>query len=214
MAKDTKDNKEEKEVEELTEEFEEISTEERIISIEKKINWILVLVIVTLFFSLCSMIYVINGSSTTDATSDTTTTDESDYTYDTSELEEISASDIKSASKGKTIVAVIARQGCYYCSVYMPTLTSVAKDYDVTVKYIDFAKIVDFTQNPIVVSDQDAYDTIANLEGTGDWSEFGAEAVKGTPNTLFIKDNKIIYGINGAQEESTVKAAFDAAGLG
>lgn len=211
-----KENNIDTEVEQFEEEFEDISTADRIVNIEKRVNLILVLVIVTLFFSLCSMVYVINNGSKeySDSNNNTQTTDESDYTYDTSAFDEISASDIKSLSKGKTIVVVIARQGCGYCAQYMPVLSSVAKDYNVTVKYIDFAKIIDFTVANPVVSDKDAYDTIANLSAVSDWEGFGAKAVTGTPNTLFIKDNKIIYGINGADSEANVKSAFKAAGLG
>lgn len=199
--------------EQIEEEFEELSTDDRIINIEKRVNIILILCIVILFFSLCSMVYVINyGSEKT--TDDSQTTSEESYTYDTSAFKEITAADIKSESKGKTIVVVIARQGCYYCSQYMPIIASVAESYDVTVEYIDFAKIVDFTVANPYVSDKDAYDTIANLSAETGWENFGETAVAGTPNTLFIKDNKIIYGINGAQDESTVKAAFKAAGLG
>jgi len=200
------------------EEFEELSVTERLINIEKRVNITLVISIATVFFSLCSMIYIINGGNedySTDSTggSGSGTMSESDYTYDTSKLDEISATDIKKESDDETIVVVVARQGCSFCAQYMPVLTSVADKYDVTVKYIDFGKIIDFSTNQPTISDSEAYDTLANLKGTGDWESFADEVIQGTPNTMFIKDNKIIYGINGSQSSDVVETAFKEAGL-
>lgn len=211
MAKTNKIETIEKEIEE--EEFEELSISDRLVNIEKKNNIILVISIATIFLCLCSMIYIINGDNTSYANEQTTQTSESDYTYDTSGLDEIKATDIKKESDGETIVVVVARQGCSYCAQYMPVITKVAEKHDVTIKYIDFGKIIDFSSSQPTISDSESYEALSNLEGTGDWKDFADVVITGTPNTMFIKDNKIIYGINGSQSEDVIETAFKEAGL-
>lgn len=211
MAKTNKIETIENEIEE--EEFEELSISDRLVNIEKKNNIILVISIATIFLCLCSMIYIINGDNTSYANEQTTQTSESDYTYDTSGLDEIKATDIEKESDGETIVVVVARQGCSYCAQYMPVITKVAEEHDVTVKYIDFGKIIDFSSSQPTISDSESYEALSNLEGTGDWKDFADVVITGTPNTMFIKDNKIIYGINGSQSEDVIETAFKEAGL-
>lgn len=211
MAKTNKIETIENEIEE--EEFEELSISDRLVNIEKKNNIILVISIATIFLCLCSMIYIINGDNTSYANEQTTQTSESDYTYDTSGLDEIKATDIEKESDGETIVVVVARQGCSYCADYMPVITKVAEEHDVTVKYIDFGKIIDFSSSQPTISDSESYEALSNLEGTGDWEDFADVVITGTPNTMFIKDNKIIYGINGSQSEDVIETAFKEAGL-
>ncbi len=198
---------------EIEEEFEELSISDRLVNIEKKNNIILVISIATIFLCLCSMIYIINGDNTSYANEQTTQTSESDYTYDTSRLDEIKATDIEKESDGETIVVVVARQGCSYCAQYMPVITKVAEEHDVTIKYIDFGKIIDFSSSQPTISDSESYEALSNLEGTGDWEDFADVVITGTPNTMFIKDNKIIYGINGSQSEDVIETAFKEAGL-
>ena len=198
---------------EIEEEFEELSISDRLVNIEKKNNIILVISIATIFLCLCSMIYIINGDNTSYANEQTTQTSESDYTYDTSGLDEIKATDIEKESDGETIVVVVARQGCSYCAQYMPVITKVAEKHDVTIKYIDFGKIIDFSSSQPTISDSESYEALSNLKGTGDWEDFADVVITGTPNTMFIKDNKIIYGINGSQSEDVIETAFKEAGL-
>lgn len=212
MAKTNKIETIENEIEE-EEEFEELSISDRLVNIEKKNNIILVISIATIFLCLCSMIYIINGDNTSYANEQTTQTSESNYTYDTSGLDEIKATDIEKESDGETIVVVVARQGCSYCAQYMPVITKVAKEHDVTIKYIDFGKIIDFSSSQPTISDSESYEALSNLEGTGDWEDFADVVITGTPNTMFIKDNKIIYGINGSQSEDVIETAFKEAGL-
>lgn len=211
MAKTNKIETIEKEIEE--EEFEELSISDRLVNIEKKNNIILVISIATIFLCLCSMIYIINGDNTSYANEQPTQTSESDYTYDTSGLDEIKATDIEKESDGETIVVVVARQGCSYCAQYMPVITKVAEKHDVTIKYIDFGKIIDFSSSQPTISDSESYEALSNLKGTGDWEDFADVVITGTPNTMFIKDNKIIYGINGSQSEDVIETAFKEAGL-
>lgn len=198
--------------------YENIPMEERIYQIEKKTKIIFILVILTTIFSFLTLVVGISNNGDTKTTTKTNnnnsssnSANESLYSYDTSNFKEITASDIKKESSKETIVVMIGRQGCTYCASYAPTLEKVADDYNVKVRYIDFDLIVNVAARKVL--DQDAYDTIANLEGEGNFKTFGAEAVKATPYTLFIKDNKIIYGIKGNATTSTVEAAFKSAGL-
>jgi thiol-disulfide isomerase/thioredoxin len=133
------------------------------------------------------------------------------YTYDTSAFKAIKASEIKNASKSETIVVLIARQGCSYCSYYAPVITKVAKDFGITVRYIDLATIVDFSQR--LITDEEAYDTLSNLQGSGEWKDFAKNNITGTPLTLIIKNNKVVGGIGGYTEADGVETAFKAAGL-
>lgn len=200
------------EVEELElDEYVDITLEDRIEAIEKKTNVIIGLLVVVLIFSLITMVVGLNGKNSNSNTSSNESQEVQDNTYDTSAFKEISASDIKSESKGQTIVVLLARQGCSYCAAFAPIITQVAENYGVTIRYLDYSKIVNVEQSAI--ADQQAYNTIKNLKGVNDWDGFGETALGGTPNTLFIKDNKIIYGINGYNEQAVVESAFEAAGF-
>ena len=198
-------------VEELELEYEDITLEDRVEAIEKKSNIIIGLLIVLLVFSLITMIVSLNGKGSSSTDNTEAQAAEGSNTYDTSAFKEISASDIKSESKGQTIVVLLARQGCSYCAAFAPIITQVANDYGVTIRYLDYSKIVDVEKSSI--ADQKAYDTVAALKGSGDWADFAETALQGTPNTFFIKDNKIIYGINGYNDQSVVEDAFEAAGF-
>lgn len=193
-------------------EYTEITMEERITNIEKKANYTFILTIITLIVSLITMLSVINNSvSKTETESNTTSSDDTEYTYDTSSFKAITASDIKSESKSETIVLLIARQGCIYCSYYAPILTEVAKDYDITVRYIDLSTIINFNLNTI--TDSDSYNTLSSLTGSGEWETFAKDNITGTPLTLIIKNNKVIGGVSGYVEAEKVESAFAAAGI-
>ena len=161
------------------------------------------------------MILVINnGSSGSSKTTEETTSEKSATSngYDTSAFKEISAQDIASESKKETIVVMIGRQGCGYCAQFAPILTAVAEQYGVTVRYIDFLKLVDLQKQAII--DEEGYNIIKNLSASKDFEGAGEQALQGTPATLFIKNNKIVYYIRGAADASTTANAFDIAGLG
>lgn len=211
MEKKVKDiEKEVKDIELDEEDYEEISTEERIIGIEKKVNIILVLVAVVAVLSVFTLILSVNGGEKTE-TNNGTVNQQSTSKYDTSAFKEIKAADIQSESKNETIVVWIGRQGCGYCAQYAPNMAEAAKNYGIQARYIDLAKIVDFDQ--LVITDATSYDTIKNLTGTGEWKDFAANNISGTPLTLIIKNNKVIGGINRFTDVATIEEAFAAAGL-
>ena len=200
-------------------EYEPLSVEDRLFNIEKKLSAILILTIITLTVGVISMIVAFGNGGNEDSSKTYNNSGNGnqgsevadDYSYDTSSFKEITAQDIASESKGKTIVVMIGRQGCGYCAMYAPIIQKVASNHNVTIRYIDFLKIVDISAGTVI--DSDAYNLIKNLSAVSDWDKFGETALKGTPNTLFIKNSKIIYGVNGYHEEADVEAAFKAAGL-
>ena len=137
-------------------EYVELTTEERIVSIEKKTNLILVLVAIIAALSL-----ITNGNGT-GKTENNTKEQESNgnasTSYSTAAFKEIKAQDIASESKKETIVVMIGRQGCGYCAYYAPIITQVAEQYGITVRYIDYLKIVKLTESGGQIIDQEAFD--------------------------------------------------------
>lgn len=194
----------------------ELSIEDRIINIEKKSNITLFIVLITCLMNIILLFGVFNGGSNTDnqdTTNNNTTEEQTNYTYDTSAMKEITAADIASESKKETIVVVIGRQGCSACAAYMPVLNTVAKDYNITVRYIDIAKIIKFTEAGNYVDDKDAFDTLVALTGSGDWKTFVNDNIQYTPLTIIIKNNKVVGGVSGYLEAENIETMFDNAGL-
>lgn len=146
-------------------------------------------------------------SETSQSTDDN---DELSGDYDISKFDEIKATDISSESKDKTILVYIGRETCGYCVKFIPVLQEVQEKHSYTTKYIDIAKIIDYTSGNI--SDQDAYDTLIKMDTVEEQSsvmdEFGA-----TPMTLIIKDNKIIDSVVGYVEADTLTSLIDKNGL-
>ena len=138
--------------------------------------------------------------------------EEPDTTYDISSFKEISAKDIANESKNDLIVIMIGRQGCGYCAIYAPLLQEVAEENNVKIRYINFLDLIDiYTGEP---NNQEEFDIIKNLPAVPDFEGFGEKAsLTGTPTTLFVKNNKIIYGINGYVPKENIEAAFEKVGL-
>ena len=195
-------------------EYVELTLEERITNIEKRTNVTFVISLFILAISLITMIVVMNGGSvkTNSGTEEPDTQEEAgNNSYDTSAFKEIKAQDIEKESKNSTIVVMIGRQGCGYCAVYAPVIKQVAEKHNITIRYIDFAKIADV--NKSVLIDEEAYDTISNMEAVKDFEGAGATALKGTPATLIIKNNKILYYIRGAASAEVLENAFKETGI-
>ena len=183
--------------------FDELTTEDRLISIEKKVNATLILVVIMAILAIINLsILVSNNSGQTTTNEDLTqTSTDTSADYDVSEFDEIKASDLSKESKNKTIVVYIGRSSCGYCVQFVPVLKSVQEKYNFTTKYIDIAKIIDYNSSSI--SDQDAYNLLTNMktnsEQKGIMEQFGS-----TPMTLIIKNNTIVDSIVGATDESTL----------
>ena len=219
-----KDSEEELEVEEIEkvvedeeeEEFEELTTEERIVNIEKKVNQIFIISIIALIVAVISMILLLvnntggEGKASTDNNAAQEQEVAENYSYDTSKFEAIKGTDIASLSKKETIVVMVGRQGCGYCAQFAPILTSVAAEYGVTVKYLDLYTLMDTSGNVI---DEASLNAIGEIGGEGQWEGFATQYFGRTPQTMFIKNNKVIYGMAGAADAATTRQVFEAAGF-
>ena len=131
--------------------------------------------------------------------------------YDTSAFIEIKGKDVIKESKNKTIVVLIARQTCGYCAMFAPTITEISEEYDFKVRYVDLAKIVDIYSPNWDVTDQESYNTLANLEAVKGFEDF-MEEFGATPMTVVIRDGKIVGGIVGAYPKENVVEALKEAG--
>ncbi len=183
--------------------FDELTTEDRLVSIEKKVNATLILVVIMAILAIINLSILVSNNSGQATTNEDLTPNSTDTSadYDVSEFDEIKASDLSKESKNKTIVVYIGRSSCGYCVQFVPILKSVQEKYNFTTKYIDIAKIIDYNSSSI--SDQDAYNLLTNMktnsEQKGIMEQFGS-----TPMTLVIKNNTIVDSIVGATDESTL----------
>lgn len=211
MAENKKTNDE-------SEYLDDSTVQERLTDIEKKVNITLVLMVILIIIGIALIFGVFGEESKKSYTSDNTNTQDSgesvdSASYSTDDFKEISASGISSESKNETIVIMIGRQGCGYCAAYAPIITATAKEFGITVRYIDLAKIIDFSSNPATIIDNTSYNTLINLSGSGEWKDFAKNGMGGTPLTLIVKNNKVVGGIQGSAYAEDVEEAFTNAGL-
>lgn len=198
--------------------FEELSVEDRLFNIEKKVNTNLIVSVITIILVFITMIFAITNKGTKSYDDDTTittqdgTSNDSTYSYSTALFDEIDPANIDKESKGQTIVVMIGKQGCSACAMYAPTLALLQEEYDFTTKYIDFNKMITINGQSAYISDEDGYEAITSLTGTGydGWVE---EHFGSTPLTLIVKDSKILYAVVGAADESTLTTQFDKLGI-
>lgn len=209
-------------IEEIDDDYEELSVEDRLFNIEKKVNTNLIISVITIILVIITMIFAMTNKNTGDGTGNTGTgsssnsgsgsSGETKYNYSIDLFDEIEPANIAKESKGKTIVVMIGRQTCSACAVYAPTLALLQEEYDFTTKYIDFSKMITSNGNTAYISDEAGYDALTSLTGNGydGWVEenFGT-----TPLTLIIKDNKILYAVVGAVEDSTLTPQFEKFGI-
>lgn len=191
------------------EDFEPLTLEERVISIEKKLNVTLVFIIIAALFSLLAFVANLTGGAGTYSSSGSEAEEETALeagsgSYDTSAFTKVKAQELEKLSKGKKIIVWIGRQGCGYCTTYAPIITQIGKDFKETIYYIDLADIFDFSSGEqVTLLDEEAYDILMNFATDKDnedvMEEFGA-----TPMTLIIKNNKIIGSFTGAADAVTV----------
>lgn len=200
-----------KAVEEADDDFEEVTIEDRIISIEKKLTAVIVMLIIVIVMSFIMII----ANSSNDSESETDSTDNTQEVvsadYDVSMFDEIKASDIESESKNKTIVVYMGRSTCSHCIDYVPVLANVSEETGVKIKYIDMAKIIDYSNSTI--TDSEAISTLQNLS-TNDAQKDVMDNLGSTPMTLIIKNNKIIDSLLYAADEDAVKTLLENNGLG
>ncbi len=194
---------------------EPLTLEDRVANMEQKLNIVLVLAVIMTVVAVATMFIVIfKGDSKSKNNSNETKTEEKEdvvtYDYDVSAFKEISASEIESESKGKTILLYIGRSTCGYCVQFVPILTEVQEKHDYTTYYLDIAKIYDY-QNGVVL-DSAAEKIMLDLKTSdsqkGIMSNFGS-----TPMTLVIKNGKVVDSIVGYVDAGTVETLVSSNGL-
>ena len=194
---------------------EPLTLEDRVIKMEQKLNILMVLAVIMTVIAIATMFIVIfKGDSKSKDNSEGTKNEETEevvtYDYDVSAFKEISASEIESESKGKTILLYIGRSTCGYCIQFVPILTEVQEKHDYTTYYLDIAKIYDY-QNGVVL-DSAAEKIMLDLKTSdsqkGIMSNFGY-----TPMTLVIKNGKVVDSIVGYVDAGTVETLVSSNGL-
>jgi predicted bacteriocin transport accessory protein len=190
--------------------YEELTMEDRIIGIEKKVNTMFVLTIIIAVISLITLLTNFNTTSPT--TTEETHGSETSGSYSTDGFVKAAAQDLESLSKGKTIVVWIGRQGCGYCTQYVPTITSVGTKLGIDIHYLDLADVFDFTTNPVSLKDQKAYELLENF-ATDEENKDVMQELGATPMTLVIKNNKIVGSFTGALPEDQVLSTLKAEGF-
>ena len=156
------------------------------------------LLVIIVLLGLILVVDIKNRKGTTNSvSSNSEATEEVAGDYDVSDFDEITAKDI-SGLKGTNVIYV-GRSTCSWCVKMLPNLQQAQKDYKYTTKYIDIAKIIDFSVGSIL--NQNAYDTMINLEtseeAAGVMDSFGS-----TPMMLIVKDGKIVDSQVGYSEYS------------
>ena len=129
------------------------------------------------------------------------------------DFNEISATKIAAKSKNQTIIVIVGRTNCQYCVQFAPVLAEVAKEYGLTVYYVDLLKIVSIGEEESTIIDETAYNAIVNLKGEEYWEDFASTYFGSTPQTMFVRNNKVIYGIMGYHDKASTEAEFENAGF-
>ena len=180
--------------EEKIDEYEELTLEDRVANIEKKVNWTFGLTVVITIISVLILIFVLAGDIEIAANNSNENGNSAEVAeeYDVSAFKEIKAQDIKKESKGKNILIYVGRSSCGYCIQYVPVLKEIQEKYNkYTTYYIDIAKILDFSGTGGVL-DKEADEIMQKLDKDFMESNWGA-----TPLTLVVKDSKLVDSIVG-----------------
>lgn len=179
--------------------------EEKVNKLSSKVNFLIFLVIISLFLN----IMILGGGASHDVVNDDPT---QDLVYDVSDFKEITAADIASFDKNEFNVIYIGRSTCGFCVQMIPILKQAQKDYGYTTKYIDIAKIIDFSTSPAVITDEEAFNTLSGLKTAKDqegvMAEFGS-----TPMMLIMKNNKIVASQVGYSDYETFAKVLEKGGL-
>ena len=171
--------------EEKIDEYEELTLEDRVANIEKKVNWTFGLTVVITIISVLILIFVLAGDTEKAANNSNENGNSAEVAeeYDVSAFKEIKAQDIKKESKGKNILIYVGRSSCGYCIQYVPVLKEIQEKYNkYTTYYIDIAKILDFESATGGILDKEANEIMQQLDKEFMESNWGA-----TPLTLVVK---------------------------
>lgn len=89
---------------------------------------------------------------------------------------------------GEAFIVVIERDGCGYCTMYMPVLEEISKDNKLPLYYIDIA---DLTKSEL-----------SNLEKTNKYLKKNSNW--GTPTTLFMLGDRVLDALGGYTDKDGV----------
>ena len=103
-----------------------------------------------------------------------------------------------------THVVVIGQTGCSHCTAIKPALNTVAKDYKVTINYLNITDMDNSTQNNFS-------EKLKEIDYND--PDFLEEGSYGTPLTLIIKDGKVISYLSGERTTSQLAREFKKQGL-
>lgn len=110
----------------------------------------------------------------------------------------------KITSEKEMSVITIGQTGCSHCTATKPVLNVIAKDYDVTINYLNLTDMTEEEQNKF-------FDSLTTLGY--DEEDFVSSGEFGTPLTIIVEDGKIVSYINGENPTSYYIRAFKKAGL-
>lgn len=94
---------------------------------------------------------------------------------------------------GDAFIVVIEREGCGYCTMYMPIVEEVAKEKKIPLYYIDIADIT--KEELTMLSTTNKY-----LKRNPKW---------GTPTTLFMLGDRVLDAIDAYVEKDSVLSFLD-----
>ena len=115
---------------------------------------------------------------------------------------------LKYLNDSEARIIYVARPDCSYCQMESPIVKKLASKYNLTLYYLDTTNFVEHDEDGKVVYDSEGYAVYSE-----DGKKFMASAEVynngwGTPNTIIVKDGKIVDGIYGYVEESELKTLF------
>lgn len=99
----------------------------------------------------------------------------------------------KFVDNNDAFIVIIEREGCGYCTMYMPIVEEVSKEKKIPLYYIDIANISKDELNEL--STKNSY-----LKKNSDW---------GTPTTLFMLGNRVLDAIDGYVEKNKFLSFID-----
>lgn len=120
--------------------------------------------------------------------------------YDVSEFTKISAKDIESLSKDKTMVIMIGRPSCGWCAAFAPNLSGLESELNFEAYYINQDEILTDT-----ILNEEEFNTLLYIETKKGYETFMEENLGATPITLIIRNNTLENALVGYYEKDELK---------
>jgi len=94
---------------------------------------------------------------------------------------------------GDAFIVVIEREGCGYCTMYMPVVEEISKEKKIPLYYIDLADITSSEAKELERTNK-------YLKRNSDW---------GTPTTLFMLGDRVLDALGGYTDKDGVLSFLD-----